>query len=460
MIKFNENKTKYFMKSTIYIVILLGLLTSITSCNDNKDEFLEDYDTIFYFLNSGEQNITIYKTGEDANHTVTINKAGSNLQSEGTVYVSVLSNDEINAYNQENGTSYTMLPETSYKLLTQRAVEFNKNDLYKFFEILFKTDVIDNLDSNKDYVLPLILNSNDSVNSKKQIILVNPTVEIPSVYFTKTGYILNSLSDKSQEQVELLLPLTISATNKWEFNCTVEVDETLIDTYNQENGVNYLSLPSEAFSLNENGIVEFNSTDQIANLKIQVDRTKLSYGNYILPLRLTSCSKESFAIDQESNTCLFGISYTPDISDLKVIELSESMLSSNAVEPTEGSLANLLDGNTDTYFHSAWSISVTDAHYLQVELDEATSAFTFNFIGRKSGGSGNPKNIDIYSSVDGINFEKVISIMQEDLPTGAEASYASPVIVMPESKYIRFTVPQNMSGGSFFVFSEFSMKGL
>ena len=31
---------------------------------------------------------------------------------------------------------------------------------------------------------------------------------------------------------------------------------------------------------------------------------------------------------------------------------------------------------------------------------------------------------------------------------------------MPESKYIRFVVPQNMTGGSYFVFSEFSMKGL
>lgn len=446
--------------NNIYISILMGLLISITSCDDNKDDFLKEYDTIFYFRNSGKQDIMLYKTGEDANYSITINKSGSNLNSRGTVYVSVLDSDKMDAYNQENGTSYKILPRASYQFVSETSIEFNENDSYKFFDVKFKTDMIYDLYNNQNYVLPLILNSSDSINFKKQTILINPTIGIPSVYLTKTGYILNPLSDKGQEQVELSLPLTMSATNKWEFNCTVEIDKTLIDTYNQENNVNYLLLPDEAFTLSENGIVSFASTDQIVNLIIQIDKTKLSYGNYILPFRLTDCSRESFIIDQNNNTCLFGISYTPDISDLKTIELSESMLSSNAVEPTEGALANLIDGDTNTFFHSAWSISVDDAHYLQIELNKATSAFTFNFIGRKTGGSGNPKIIDIYSSIDGSNFEKVSSIAQENLPTGAEASYSSPVIVMPESKYIRITVPQNMSGGSYFVFSEFSMKGL
>ena len=60
--------------NNIYMSMLLGLLVLITSCDDNKDEFLSDFDTIFYFLNSGEQNLTLYKTGENTDYAVTINK--------------------------------------------------------------------------------------------------------------------------------------------------------------------------------------------------------------------------------------------------------------------------------------------------------------------------------------------------------------------------------------------------
>lgn len=448
------------MKNNKFISILLGLLVLMTSCDDNKDEFLSDFDTIFYFLNSGEQDLTLYKTGENADYSITINKAGSNLNSSGSVSVSVLSNEQIEAYNLENGTSYTALPEATYEFMSQTSIDFGSGEQYKFLDVQFKTDDIGDLSSTGNYVLPLELHSEDSVNVEKQVVIISPVVEIPSVYFTKSGYASNMLSDKGEERITLTLPVTISAENKWEFECEVEVDEDLIDTYNQENDVNYILLPTDAYSLSGDGNVVFTSADQIVDIEIEVDRTKIGYGNYILPLRLTECSKDAFEINQDMSTCLFGVSYTPDISDLVAIDLTASMLSSNAVEPTEGSLANLLDGNTGTYFHSAWSVSVANSHYIQVGLSESVSAISFDFIGRSTNGNGNPKTIVIYSSLDGTTFEKVSKIAQEELPTGALASYTSPVVVMPESKYIRFVVPQNMNGGSYFVFSEFSMKGL
>ncbi|MFV0266033.1 MAG: BT_3987 domain-containing protein [Draconibacterium sp.] len=443
-----------------YLSMLLGLLILIASCDDNKDEFLSDYDTIFYFLKSGEQDLTLYKTGENTDHSITINKAGSNLNATGVANVSVLDDAQMALYNQENETAYSVLPATAYEFLSATSIDFGVNDKYKIFQIQLKTDVIESLGNEANYVLPLSLTSQDSVNAKKQILILSPTVEIPVVYFTQTGYVSNSLTDNGDTQVSLSLPLTLSATNKWDFDCTVEIDETLIAAYNEENNVNFTLLPSNAYTLTGNGTVSFTSEDQTVKLDINVDRTKLTYGNYILPLRLTECSRESFAIDQANNTCLFGISYTPDAADLVPLALTAGMLSSNAVEPSEGSLANLLDGDVNTYFHSAWSVNVEGHHYLQVDLNSAISAFTFDFTGRATGGAGNPKTIDIYASADGATYEKVTTITQDQLPTGAKATYSSPVIVMPESTSIRFVVPQNMNGGSYFVFSEFSMKGL
>lgn len=444
----------------IYLSILCGLVLTMASCDDNKDEFLDHYATIFYFLDSGEQDLTLYKTGEDTEYSITINKAGSELQSAGVVSVAALDQNQLALYNQENGTGYTLLPANTYEFLTSNSISFGENESYKTFELALKTDAIDALDKEENYVLALSLTSQDSVNAEKQLLIISPTVEIPSVYFTKTGYVSNTLSDAGATQVNLSLPVTLSAVNKWSFDCTIELDEALITAYNEENDVNYTLLPSDAYTLTGDGTVSFTAEDQTVELVINVDRTKLSYGNYILPFRLTECSREAFEIDEENNTCLFGVSYTPAAADLVDIALTEEMLSSNAVEPSEGSLANLLDDDTNTYFHSAWSVAVEGQHYLQIDLNSSISAFSFEFTGRSTGGAGNPKMIDIYSSNDGTTYTKVTTISEEDLPTGALGAYSSPVIVMPESTSVRFVVPQNMNGGSYFVFSEFSMKGL
>ena len=45
--------------------------------------------------------------------------------------------------------------------------------------------------------------------------------------------------------------------------------------------------------------------------------------------------------------------------------------------PAENSsYANLVDGNDNTYFHSSWSASGTDKHYLRAELPEATKEYS------------------------------------------------------------------------------------
>ena len=55
------------MKKNILLAALAaGLLVIPTACEDNRDEFLSDFSTIFYFRNSGELSVTIYKTGESA----------------------------------------------------------------------------------------------------------------------------------------------------------------------------------------------------------------------------------------------------------------------------------------------------------------------------------------------------------------------------------------------------------
>lgn len=445
------------MKNIVMMSLLFALGVGFTACEDNKDEYLSDYSTVLYFKESGELPMTLYKTGEDWEYQHVVNKAGSELGSVTEVGVEVMSDEALTAYNTQNGTQYVKLPANCYQVLEDK-LNFGAADSYKMVNIVFKTDLIYTLPADTKYVLPISLaGSKDSINAEKNNTLLIPSVVIPTIYFNQTGFISNFFTDEGAGQAKFTLPVTMPMKNKWTFDCTVGIDGSLLDVYNKENETDFAMLPESAYTLSGDGVVSFTPEYNLKEVEINVDRTKLVYGNYVLPLRLIDCTQQGFVIDTEKNTCLYGISYVPDKSKLKAVALTAGMLSSNAVEPTEGSLANLLDGDVETYFHSAWSVAVEGTHYLQVALPVESSALSFKYTTRSANGSAAPAKIIVEGSMDGTTFSK-ISTLDSGLPTGGKETYESNVMVGKSFKFVRFSVPENATGGNFFVWSEFSMK--
>lgn len=144
-----------------------------------------------------------------------------------------------------------------------------------------------------------------------------------------------------------------------------------------------------------------------------------------------------------------------------------SKYSSNAPETVaaEGSsYVNLLDNNTGSYFHTAWSYGAGEntPHYLQAELSESIDKISFYYYRRTSNNNNRPTTIVISASNDGSDFAQITTI-SEGLPTAAtDNSYMSDVIDLgAKYKHIRFTVTNtsntgtDKSGNQFFTFSEF-----
>ena len=79
-----------------------------------------------------------------------------------------------------------------------------------------------------------------------------------------------------------------------------------------------------------------------------------------------------------------------------------SQLSTNAQEPTEGAIANLIDGNTNTFFHSTWSQSSTANafHYLQIDLKDAYKNLLLNYYKRQgvASNSGEPVKVHVFAT--------------------------------------------------------------
>lgn len=77
-----------------------------------------------------------------------------------------------------------------------------------------------------------------------------------------------------------------------------------------------------------------------------------------------------------------------------------SQLSSNAVEPTEGSLAALIDNDRSTFFHTTWTETNTtgDWHYLQMDLRAPYKQIVLKYTKRQGYNSGTPVKLHVYAT--------------------------------------------------------------
>lgn len=446
-------------KSILYIALCMLSFLQI-SCEDNREQFLDDYSTILYFRNSGEIEYSIYKTEELTKYTVSVVKAGSNKNTVATVELKIMDESTLADYNEYQGTHYKILPSDCYSIKTGQ-LAFDIAEMYKKIDVAFHTEAINALQKEEqanNYIVPLFLcNSADSINAEKKYLFIKPEVVTPVVGFEKIGYVMNFFSETGDSHIDLTLPLSLSIENKWSFDCHTKVNETLLEVYNKEQGANLMLLPPASYTMNEDGVVKMTPNGE-NKLNITVSREKLSYGNYVLPLSLTGTSYEAIDVDQAKNSCLFGVSYVPDVSKLPSVHLVESMISYHPNSICEGSVAELIDGDPGTYFHSDYSVGVALPHWLQFALSDEISAFRFEYVTRNAGSHVVPHKVTLYGSADGVEFRKII-VMDDELPFDVGQTYISPVLVTGEKiKYIRMTVNESPSGS--FALAEFRLWAL
>ncbi|PRY97342.1 uncharacterized protein DUF1735 [Marinilabilia salmonicolor] len=454
-----KNKIKLFT-----FFLMAGV--AFNACEDYRDQFLDKYDTINYFKDSGEIPIIAYNVGEDTKYQLTVNKGGSEIESESSVQVTTMTEPVLQIYNEENYTDYVLLPDNAYQFDTQ-AVTLTEEYPWQEIEVVLKPDVIIGLDEiSGTYVLPLeLINSEDSINSEKRYSFLAPKIMTPTVFFPESlgEDVIFMAEDEPQISFSFSVAIPSDLDNKWELDCSLEIDETLVEQYNQTYGANYALLPSDAYTM-EN-VATILPGEQEGEVEVTIDRTSLLFGNYVLPLKLAGCSKPEFEIEEERGSFMVPVSYTPPVPS--EIPLNADMVSSNADEPYEGPIENLVDGDTQTYFHSVWSIDVFSpyGHYIDIELEEEINIMQFAYVTRHNNANGAPKHIIVYTSSDGQNWNQLTDITR-GLPQGAEESYTSLVYSTEENfRYVRISVMESAGGmmneqeSAFFALSELQFFG-
>lgn len=433
------------MKKKYLAAFILILLLINAGCTNYDNMYPEKFYKILYLKNSGVIDMKLFKTGENTEYSVTVVKAGTDPTAIADAKFTPMDQKTLDIYCASRGLSYQALPENCYTL-DATDLSFTATELYKKIGLSLKTSEIESAvqkDVETDYVIPFMLTSvNDSINSTMNVLIIKPVVVVPSIAFETVGYVSN-ISPKEGKTIDI--PLTLQITNNWDFDCLVEVDETALA------GTQYNLLPKGTYELVNGGKVSFKKGSSKATLQVKVNA--LQHADNTLPLRIKSVSKETFTVDK--TPVLMGVT-------IEKYPLTVAMLTSNATEPTEGSLANLLDNDVTSYFHTAWSIAVTGDHYVQVSLPQGISSFKFSYTNRSVNGNAALADFELQGSEDNKNFTLLKHFISDvdKLPGGGAGVYNSPLLeTKSATKYLRFVCKKNFTGGKYFVWSEFSLYG-
>ncbi|SMO52193.1 protein of unknown function [Saccharicrinis carchari] len=148
------------------------------------------------------------------------------------------------------------------------------------------------------------------------------------------------------------------------------------------------------------------------------------------------------------------------------IELTDDMIDTYTQESSEGPKKNLLDGNINSYWHTAWSSGVAPLpHWIQINFDEPTEIGGMRYTFRQNGDeNGRPSQWDLQVSDDG-NAWTTVWTSEENLPTSPVASTQTLLFGEREnfsSQYFRLRILANPGNRTYTHLSTISIfkKGL
>lgn len=436
---------------------LLALMLSGQSCSENYDIYPEEYAKVVMIKDAGENPLSVYSTDDKVGHKFVVMKGG-HTEEAATATLRAMTSEEFTTYQAESGKPYAMLPADCYSFsadgqTTSAEIKFAPNETYKEVEVFVNADALGTFMETFDGslyspVVPVVLESSDaSVNSYGSESFILPTYSEPTLSFA-SQIIAGSRSG------EITATVTLPIQNSWDINFEVEVDPTVVSQCNMLNGTQYEAVDASALTGNTSFTMPNGSSS--VDIKLNVDFSKFTALNSVLPLRITGISVDGI----ESNVTTGWIVVT-----MPRIPITAAMLSTNAQEPSEGPIANLLDGNVETFFHSLWSSTINEKHYIQVTLPETYSKVWIRYCNRHNNANNSLLYFYLYTgtSNDNLEFYKMYGWDTDGLKYGkAEWSTVSAELSTPQSVFRieeYWTLADQANGIHFFSMSELEMYG-
>ncbi|AIM36834.1 hypothetical protein KO02_09065 [Sphingobacterium sp. ML3W] len=148
---------------------------------------------------------------------------------------------------------------------------------------------------------------------------------------------------------------------------------------------------------------------------------------------------------------------TPVVTEhAEKIDFQVSALSANASDPTEGNLANLIDGDLKTHYHTNWHEKIPFPQWIQFDLKEPVEGVKFVSWNRNGSNNANAEEVYITGSNDGENWVEIGRILPDELPTTGGAKFESKMFYKQDMTFtkIRYNAKSGVGGKAWFSIAE------
>ena len=322
----NQSIKKTFLGiGTICVVLGLSLLFSCKS-NDDVSENV-GLTTPYLSLEQNGLNRLSVANVEEATFSLTVKRHGGSLDSEFEAKLSVWSEEEINAYNEKEGTSYAILPEAYYSLTSPEVVLASGVKEVNVDVKVKAAQIISEIQKGTHYLIPLRLNSDGvELRKGKRDILLQLVIDYANVEIVTPDIVekVNVNEVSTVATVKAILDYKVDGkemASGWDFTCDLKVPDNaaeLLEAYNKQYSTNYELLPEGSYSL---GQIKYAVGDQDAEAKITIRRKAIEVKYYLLPLILTNPSINQVTCKEDVHYMVVGQFYTnPIISDRSVAD--------------------------------------------------------------------------------------------------------------------------------------------
>lgn len=448
--------------------ILLFAATALlaASCADHRNDNMEEFQTMVYFRNGGEQSLTLYRTGEDGFYRVPVCKSGRNLEGVANAVVMPFDEAQMASYNIKNETSYTLMPSNLFSfvdadrkaLADQQKIQlsFDSDEAYELVYVSIKTVALSALmEANPDneYVLGLQVFSDQNVSEGINYIILSPDIEIPMISLVSPGVEVHKYTSDSQMEETYTNTVSLNMDeNLWDFDITIAAkDAAWLTEYNNANNKAFELLPANCYTIPVTTLHFAKGTLEVP-FSVTVNRGNMDMmKEYALPVQVTACSKSEFSIKEDAKNFILNVRLDPD-----QITLTADMVEVSANQSGDGTGAPaLVDGDRDTYWHSPWSGSITNADpvygvYVDITLKTPLKAITFNYCTRTQNANGVPTHVVVGVSNDKTSWTVLDGgdVATEEMASAVGGQWISLPVMKHTStfKYIRFGVAESVAG--------------
>lgn len=225
-----------------------------------------------------------------------------------------------------------------------------------------------------------------------------------------------------------------------------EVNESLVDSFNQKNGTKYSILPLSSYTFTQPSAIIHAGELSTPPLKIGINpQNNLElFKEYILPITIKSGG--NFPINEDLKTAFFVVQAILDFDDFPKYDRSGwSVFGVSSDEPHEGPEnggvgMSAIDGNLNSFWHSQWFGGFSSSpHWIAYDLGEVLPIHGLSFYGRQSDQNGKPKEVLISASKDGNDWVVLDSFQLENVNSEQRLFVKN----MLNARYIKITMLSN-----------------